>query len=202
MGAIRLNDREAIVVAIPDDLDSVLQDKLNETRARITHKQQMWAEYFVQVISPTGAARLAGYGGGKDGKAYKQRGYSNTHNSRVMDYVRALLTVIGAMSVDEVRARLEQHARGDIGNFLHLVTDDDGKTSLMLDWEGAVEAGLTHLIKKYSNTPRGGVVVELYDAQVALDRLARMQGMYKDGGIEQKVGVFVSIGGLDLEKDL
>jgi len=44
-------------------------------------------------------------------------------------------------------------------------------------------------------------VVELWDQQVALDRLARMQGLYKDTA-DHRIGVIVSIGGIDLEHDI
>jgi len=186
------DERSLLVIDVPED------EAVIEARKGLTTLQQLFAEYFAQVKNATKAAQLAGYAKG-DRKRCTLRGFENTHNKKVMSYVRELMRV-GGMSGEEIVDRYTAQARSDLDDFLTVSENEKGERELLIDWEKAQEAGVTHLVKKYSNTPRG-VVVELWDQQVALDRLARMQGLYKDTA-DHRIGVIVSIGGIDLEHDI
>lgn len=93
------------------------------------------------------------------------------------------------VSVEEVRSRLSDIARGDIGEFL----DEDGN----VDIERARRKGLTHLIKRYRvrERPNGSrlIELELYDALVSLQTLAKIYGMVVEDKIENNTTVVVYI---------
>lgn len=93
------------------------------------------------------------------------------------------------VTVGEVRSRIAEIARGDLGDFL----DDEGN----IDIEKARAKGLTHLIKRYRVHERSNgtrtVELELYDALVALQTLARMYGMVVDKEVENNTTVVVYI---------
>lgn len=52
------------------------------------------------------------------------------------------------------------------------------RPAVRLDLQAAGEAGLLHLVKKYSLKEDGQVVIELYDAQKALELIARHHGLF------------------------
>ena len=95
-----------------------------------------------------------------------------------------------AMSADEVLMRLADQGRGDLGEFSNVNFRED------------LEAHpKSHLVKKLTvitdETPSGGIKhrlhIELYDAQAALDKLARAYGLFnKDNEIEMKITLDVS----------
>jgi len=105
-----------------------------------------------------------------------------------------------AMSADEVLVRLAEHARGDMGTFFKVVeteTDsplptqevigsrmalnDDGEPcgtlyrvrQVTIDIDKMLDPRFSRLIKKFSDSPKNGLLVELYDAQSALDKLGK-----------------------------
>lgn len=81
------------------------------------------------------------------------------------------------MSADEVLARLADHARGDIKDFLKFY---DGVNTPFLDLPGANERGLLHLVKKLKYNKAGQPEIELYDAQAALQLIGKAHGLFKD----------------------
>jgi hypothetical protein len=87
-----------------------------------------------------------------------------------------------AMSADEVLTRLADHARGDFANALVIDENYAG-----LDLQQLKDLGLTHLIKKFSQT-KNGTVLEFYDAQAALVHLGRHHGLFVDRHQEIKEG--------------
>lgn len=93
------------------------------------------------------------------------------------------------VTVEEVRSRIAEIARGDLGEFL----DEEGN----VDIERARAKGLTHLIKRYRVHERANgtrtVELELYDALVALQTLARIYGMVVDKEVENNTTVVVYI---------
>lgn len=92
-----------------------------------------------------------------------------------------------AMSADEVLARLAEHARGDMGDFVSIA---DGLPSLDL----STAQDKTRLIKKVKTTKKTYVKrgdpdtsvteieaeIELYDAQSALEKLGRHHKLFTD----------------------
>jgi hypothetical protein len=75
------------------------------------------------------------------------------------------------MAADEVLARLAEHARGDLSEFL---ADDNGA----IDWDAVGEKG--RLLKRVTHTKGKQSSIELYDAQTALALLAKHHGLLRD----------------------
>jgi hypothetical protein len=80
-----------------------------------------------------------------------------------------------ALGAAEVVALLSDHARADMGRYLQ----QDGER-LTFDLEAMRADGATHLLKRLKVGDDGAFVVELHDSQAALDKLARVHGLYKD----------------------
>jgi phage terminase small subunit len=111
----------------------------------------------------------------------------------------------------EVLARLTAIARGNIGDFLKM--NKAGQVEISLT--KAQEFGLTHLIKKIkqrktTETKANGerevnieTTLELYSSADALDKLARVHGLYKDSmhlEIEGTVGVLRTGEPMDMDE--
>lgn len=119
-------------------------------------------------FNATRAAELAGYA--EPGQA----GWRLLKNVEIQAAVQARLDQ-AAMGADEVLARLAEHARGSIADFVTL----DGAGEPVLDLRRAKELGLLHLVKSLKPT-RHGIALELYDAQAALVTLGRHHGLWKE----------------------
>lgn len=79
------------------------------------------------------------------------------------------------MSPDEVIARLSDHARGSMRDFLTIDADGNAR----VDMKKAEGAGRLHLIRRFRAGERG-VEVDLYDAQEALIQLGRHYRLFVD----------------------
>lgn len=144
----------------------------------LTGKQQAFVWHYIDNnCNGIQAAIQAGYKGSYS--ALGVTAHDNLKNPKIRAEIDARLRVRHA-SADEVLAKLTEHLRGDIGDFL----DPD---SLAIDLKKA--RGKSHLIKKIKTTlyrnDRDDTSVEttefeLYDAQSAADKLARVYGLYKD----------------------
>jgi len=149
----------------------------------LTNKQKLFVEEYLQDFNATRAAGRAGYGG--DDNALAAAGSRLLRNVKIAEKVSARLQE-SAMSADEVLQRFAEQARADIGDFIAI----DAKGNFVIDWRAA--KGKTHLIKSAKHTSHG-VTIELYDAQAALDKLARMHGLYADKlQLEHSGDVFVN----------
>lgn len=136
-----------------------------------------------------------------------------------------------AMATDEVLNRLADQARSDIGVFFKIAErwtenparseevidesvefDDKGfqhtrykVRAVVLDTDKLLDPHYSYLVKKFADTPRNGLTIELHDAQAALALIGRNLGLFKD-----KVEVtgadgaplVIAIGGLDPHKDI
>lgn len=99
------------------------------------------------------------------------------------------------MSVNEALRRQADIARGDIGDFLAIAKDD-----FSIDLREAEKLGLTRLIKRVKSKKtfiNGGKnrddkeiyldEIELYPADVAQERILKIAGVFKDGGVQPTV---------------
>lgn len=113
------------------------------------------------------------------------------------------------LSVEESMSILQGMAKGDMADFLvinerwsrhptehekiigerQIETGDGDKkktiteyqvTNVVLDPYKIVDRRFSHLIKTYTNSPRNGVRLDLYDKQAAIDKTLKVQGAYKD----------------------
>ncbi len=129
----------------------------------LTTKQQAFVdEYLACGFNATEAARRVGYA------------YPNKQGPRLLVNVgiaRAIQQGLAerAMPATEVLARIAEHARGTMADFL----DDAGD----IDLTQARERGKLHLVKSRSVT-KEGERIELYSAQSALELLAKHHGLF------------------------
>ena len=86
----------------------------------------------------------------------------------------AINEVLGALhlSAAQVMARLSEIASANIAEFL----TKDWK----INWPAVEQRG--YLVKTIRRTADGGVSIELHDLLAALDKLARIHGLYANGG--------------------
>lgn len=147
---------------------------------RLTNRQRVFIEEYLNSWNATGAARRAGY------KHPNKQGPALLVNIGIQEQIQKRISEI-AMSTNEVLLRLADMARSDMGDFL-----DISGMGFNIDLAKASELGLTKLIKKVKQrttitSDRDGkeeenhwIEFELYDAQAALDKLARIQSLYND----------------------
>jgi len=141
--------------------------------ARLTNKQRVFVEEYLQCWNATEAARRAGY------KNARRSGPENVSKRGVQAKIAERLAA-KAMDADEVLARLGDQARGDLGDFLHISSE-----GVSIDLSQATDK--THLLKKVrSKKVRTGkeeiteeTTIELYDAQAALEKIGRAHGLFK-----------------------
>lgn len=150
---------------------------LLEARRKCTDKQRLFSEYYAECLNGTQSARLAGYKGSDTTLAVVAS--ENLRKPNVRDYIDELLKV-RKLSAPEVMARISEHATGNMEYFLE--TDDlEGLNTINL--AKARRAGKLHLLKsvKVTKSLQGGSVsIELYSAQAALDKLAKVHGLYQE----------------------
>lgn len=158
-----------------------MSDNARPVVTTLTPKQVRFLEHYLTCWNATEAARVAGY------KHPNKQGPELLKQPQIAAAIDERLSEV-AMSANEVLARLTDHARSDIGEFL----DIDGN----LDLKRMKASGMTRLVKKLNTakasgtSPKGGdweretVTLELHDAQAALNTLARYHGLLGAKGNE------------------
>lgn len=134
----------------------------------LTNKQKLFVEYYLQFLNATEAAKRAGY---SDKTAYSI-GWENLRKPEIAAAIQDGLTA-RAMPADEVLARLAEHARGDIREFVR--TNADGTPD---GFSLAADRPL-HRVKKVTVTDKGWSF-EMYDAQAALSLLGKHHGLFSN----------------------
>lgn len=134
-------------------------------KPKITDKQQAWLDAYlgVDLFNATAAARRAGY------SKPKASGADNLAKPYLRLKIEERLDEL-AMSSAEVLARLAEHGRASVADFLL-------PGSLELDPEAVHAKG--HLIKELWFTAEGPRL-KLHDQQKALDTLARVWKLVRD----------------------
>ena len=152
----------------------------NGDMGNLIPRRRAFVEEYLKCWNATEAARRVGYG------SPNNQGPRLLLNAIVQEHIKQRISEL-EMSTNEVALRLAEHARGDIGNFM-----DIESIGYSLNLDKAKKLGLTHLIRKVKDrvvmtsnkdgeeTETHTLEVELYDAQAALDKIARINSMYKD----------------------
>lgn len=139
---------------------------------KLTAKQQAFINaYLANGFNATQAAIEAGY---SEKTAYSI-GSENLRKPEIKSVIDEALTAF-AMPASEVLARLSEHARGTMADFL----DENRET---LDLAKADRASRLHLVKKFTHNvgkETENISIELYDAQAALVQLAKVHGLLID----------------------
>lgn len=147
----------------------------------LTYKQRLFVAAYLGKANgnATEAARMAGY-------AWPDKqGAQALGKTRIRAAIDAKLAQ-AAMPADEVLARLSEHASSDMANFIEVAPDG----TLAINLEKARKAKRTRVIKKVKVTKKtfttdmGESVevrseLELYDAQAALEKLAKFHRLYE-----------------------
>lgn len=153
----------------------------------LSEKHQQFAEEYLRTFNKTSAYQAV------YSTVSRRVAAVNAHrlmkdNAEVVEYIQLRIAET-AMSADEVLARLAEHARGDIGEYLrHAPVTDD----VLIDLPKAVEAQKTRLIKKLTQKRTTRTMrddseieelvtsIEMYDAQAALGMIGRKHGLFVD----------------------
>lgn len=165
----------------------------------LSRKRQAFVEEYLRMWNATEAARSVGY-------AHPHvQGPRLLAIVSIQEAVERRLKE-KAMGSDEVLSRLADQARADIGMFFRLTerwtdnpapseevldasieTDSNGNQHTMykvravvLDMDKLLDPHYSHLIKKFADSPRNGLSIELYDVQGALQLIGRNLGLFKD----------------------
>lgn len=133
---------------------------------KLTSKQRLWVEAYLETWNGTDAARRAGYSGSYETLA--SIGSENLRKPKLRVEIEKRLTE-AALSANEVLARLSEQAKARHPDFF----DRWGRPN----WEEIRARG--HLVKKVYNTLHGWRV-ELHDNQKALELMARHHGLLVD----------------------
>lgn len=152
--------------------------------SRLTNKQRVFIEEYLQCWNATEAARRAGYA-----EKYLHTNASKLlENTTIQDEIEKRIAE-KAMSADEALLRLGDMARGDIADFMDITT-----VSYNLNLHKAKEARLTKLIKKVKQKTTIFIAkkesdedrqvteleIELYSAKDALVHLGRHHKLFTD----------------------
>lgn len=130
---------------------------------KLTDKQKLFVEYYLQTWNATKAAELAGYSGTY--ATLRSIGSENLTKPNIKAAIDKRMAKI-QMSTDEVLFRLSQQARGSIGEF---ITIKEGE-GFEIDLEKVKEFG--HLVRRIRET-RYGFEIELHDSQDALTLIGK-----------------------------
>lgn len=133
---------------------------------KLTKKQKLWVEAYLETWNATEAARRAGYSG--DENALAVRGSENVRKRNLRKEIDRRLAE-AAMSANEVLARLSEQATASFADFF----DKWGHPK----WDEIRARG--HLIKKVYRTKHGWRI-ELHDSQRALELLAKHHALLTD----------------------
>jgi phage terminase small subunit len=144
-----------------------------------TDRQRLFVEKYLDCFNATVAAIQAGY----SAKTAYSIGSENLKKPEIRAEIDRRLAE-RSMGKNEVLARLTDHAGSDMGRFVKVV-EENKKVILVPDLEGAAKRGDMRLVKKIKFDAKGGVTIELYDAQRALATLAQVHKLVgKAGGGE------------------
>lgn len=138
----------------------------------LSAKQQAFISEYLACWNASQAALAAGY----SARTARKIGSENLTKPDIQAAIKARLAE-KAMTADEVLARLAEHARGSMAEFIRV--SESG--TAWLDLRAAKEAGKLHLIKSYQDaSDKFGAKLELYDAQAALALLGRAHKLFTD----------------------
>lgn len=167
-----------------DPLDELEGDMAENPRQwRLTARQKLFVEKYLQCWNATRAAIEAGFGSepGTYGSRLLKKPKIRRFIDQRMDEER--------MRSAEVLARLSDQARVNAAEFL-TIEDKVGSievggdtlrkrgTEVSINWDNFQRMG--HLVKKLSWSKDGQPIIEFYDAQAALSLLGRNLGLFKE----------------------
>lgn len=148
-----------------------------EERKKLTRRQQLFIEFYLQYWDAQKAALAAGY----SKTTAKAKSYKLVQNFIIREAIDRRIKE-AQLTSDEVLARLSQQATANIADFLDLLEAVDPLTGkdiqlTLIDWKEVKNKG--YLIKKVEST-RDGFKIELYDGQNALIKMGQYHKLFTD----------------------
>lgn len=180
--------------------------QVDKPEKKLTRRQKVFVEYYLQTWNASESARLAGY-----------KGQSNVIGPRLLADVsiKALIdrrTDEIAMSTNEILLGLSEQARSDIRNYFKIVEewtfyplpsydiidqkevevlDEDGQPTgekkisywvrhVTIDLYKLLDPKYSAVVQEFSDSPKDGLSVKLYSRQNALQFMAKVRDMIKD----------------------
>lgn len=168
-------------------------------------KQTIFVDEYLKCWNASEAARKAGY----SKKTAGAIGHELLKKPEISDEIQAKLKE-SHMSADEALDLLSEQARGDLGVFFKLieewtyyplpsyeilgykdVVDDSDKDNpkertsywvrhVVLDMERVVDPQYSHLLKRFTDSPKNGLGIEIHDKQSAIDKILHIHGKFVD----------------------
>ena len=160
--------------------------------AKMTGKQTRFVEEYLVDCNATQAAVRAGY----SLKTAHAIGWENLRKPEIRTGIRTLLNEL-TMSSAEAAMRLTRWGRGSIASFVRLTADGEA----VVDLSTAEAQAALDLIRKIKQTEHTVTTkdgdeyttvrteIELHDAMAAVVWMAKLHGMFKDGGDDEGRGV-------------
>lgn len=155
-------------------------------KKKLTDKQKLFVEYYIQSWNATQAAKKAKYKGSYG--TLKSIGAENLSKPYIREEIEKRVSEI-VMTSNETLVRLGQMAKGvDLSEYIEMKEifrmDEDGKSDLYdikayFDIEKFNKDGHGHLIKSVTQTSHG-IRVELHDQMSALVHIGKHQQLFID----------------------
>jgi phage terminase small subunit len=136
-------------------------------KKKLTDKQRLWAEYYIQTGNATLSAKFAGYKGNNN--ALGVVGHRNLRNAKIQTFLSKRYQEV-AMASDEVMARLAKKARANVSDFV----DEQG----LIDWEKVHQSG--DVIKSITHTKGKQSKIELESSLRALELIGKYHALFTD----------------------
>jgi hypothetical protein len=179
------------------------------------YKQQAFVEEYLLCWNATRAAEKAGY------KHPNKQGPRLLVSVGIQEEIRKRLDDL-TVSANEVLKKLGEHARGNLGLFFKIserwtdnpfpteeileekkekMLDADGVAivsylyrvrSIVLNMESLLDPKLSHLVKKFMDSPKTGLMIELHDPQAALTLIAKHHKLFAEN-----IDMTLNVEGLD-----
>ena len=154
---------------------------------KLTNKQRMFCEYYIQHWNATLAAKQAGYKGSNE--TLRAVGYENLTKPHIKAYIEKRFSEV-VMTSDEVLSRLGSMARSfDMIKYIKLKEQNKVVTKMVqgkpkhykeftgyamsFDHEQLQADGFSHLVKKIKQNNRGGIEIEWHDQMKALELIGK-----------------------------
>jgi hypothetical protein len=177
---------------------------MSEELKPLTNKQKVFVAEYIQHWNATKAAINAGY----SEKTASSIGHENLRKPEIKAAIDAALSDL-QMSADEALIRETEIGRVGVGFFFKIVDEwmfnplpeyeildqreviDDTKDPpekqinyrirhAVLDMDKVIDPKYAHLIKKFSNSRRTGLSIEMYDGQTSRVNTLKMAGKFTD----------------------
>ena len=150
--------------------------KTKKKKRKLTSKQKLWCEFYMQHWNATQAAADAGYKGKRSTLA--QVGYENLRKPYIREYIESRLAET-IMSSNEVLSRLGKMARSfDMTKYIKLrerfIYKEFSGYVIEFDLKRLQKDGHSHLVKKIKQNAQGGIEIEWHDQQAVLMHLDKL----------------------------